>query len=48
MARLLFQARAHHMGTLYLTELLSALPVVQVQCDQTPRPRPQRLYNPHI
>ena len=27
MARLLFQARAHHLGTPYLTELLSALPV---------------------
>jgi LuxR family transcriptional regulator, maltose regulon positive regulatory protein len=27
MARLLFQARAHHLGAPYLTELLSALPV---------------------
>ncbi len=26
MARLLFQARAHHLGSLYLTELLAALP----------------------
>ncbi len=42
MARLLFQARAHHLGTLYLAELLSALP----QEPATALPAPQPLVEP--
>ena len=42
MARLLFQARVHHLGTLYLTELLSALP----QGSETALPASQPLVEP--
>ena len=42
MARLLFQARAHHLGTPYLTELLSALP----KGSETALPASQPLVEP--
>ena len=42
MARLLFQARVHHLGTLYLTELLSALP----KESETALPASQPLVEP--
>jgi LuxR family maltose regulon positive regulatory protein len=42
MARLLFQARVHHLGTLYLAELLSALP----KGSETAMPASQPLVEP--
>jgi LuxR family maltose regulon positive regulatory protein len=38
MARLLYQARAHHLGTPYLAELLSALPVESVNAAPASQP----------